>query len=179
MQTSTLDPEWGVHVFSATDVAREGENTPLILEVHYAKKGRTVLLGTVHTSIEHLTKSVSTLGRVVLATRGPATGWPLRPADVGVVRCCAGADKWVPIVDEAKARAKGRRYSDSGVLSVDQVGRIWATRNHAARHPALCAYKRCRVSDAPHRRGSVSPPPTLTWSWCRGGLRKSCGQLMR
>ena len=33
----------------------------------------------------------------------------------------AAADKWVPIVDEAKAKAKGRRYSDSGVLSVDQV----------------------------------------------------------
>ena len=62
VQSSTLDPEWGVHVFSAADVAREGENTPLILEVHYAKKkGKTALLGTVHTSIEHLTKSVSTL----------------------------------------------------------------------------------------------------------------------
>lgn len=41
------------------DVAREGEDTPLIIEVHYVKKkNKSVLLGTVRTTVGALLKSV-------------------------------------------------------------------------------------------------------------------------
>ena len=56
------------------EIAKEGETTPLIVEVHYAKKkGNSVLLGEVRTSVAHLMKSVSTCGGLQGAHAFPAS----------------------------------------------------------------------------------------------------------